>query len=182
MRHFGLFAVGIVMAAQLCAADAVQAQARRGDLIQRIAVEGTNRIDPETVGSYLLVKVGEPYDAATIKQYMGDKRYQDLEARRKHLEQGKFATNLWRIPSLKGNSKEKCGHPSQKPLKLIERIILSSTDPGDLILDPFLGSGTTAVIAERHGRGWLGIETDPAYIEIAKGRLGGSGQADLIAI
>ena len=126
--------------------------------------------------------VREPYDAATIKQYMGDKRYQDLEARRKHLEQGKFATNLWRIPSLKGNSKEKCGHPSQKPLKLIERIVLSSTDPGDLILDPFLGSGTTAVIAERHGRGWLGIETDPAYIEIAKGRLGGSGQAELIAV
>jgi outer membrane protein insertion porin family len=68
VRHFGLFAVGIVMAAQLCAADAVQAQARRGDLIQRIAVEGTNRIDPETVGSYLLVKVGEPYDAAKVDQ------------------------------------------------------------------------------------------------------------------
>jgi outer membrane protein insertion porin family len=56
------------MAAQLCAADAVQAQARRGDIIQRIAVEGTNRIDPETVGSYLLVKVGEPYDAAKVDQ------------------------------------------------------------------------------------------------------------------
>jgi outer membrane protein insertion porin family len=68
VRHFGLFAAGIVMAAQLCAADAVQAQARRGDLITRIAVEGTNRIDPETVGSYLLVKVGEPYDPAKVDQ------------------------------------------------------------------------------------------------------------------
>lgn len=68
MRHFGLFAAGIVMAAQLCAADTVQAQARRGDLIQRIAVEGTNRIDPETVGSYLQIKVGEPYDPAKVDQ------------------------------------------------------------------------------------------------------------------
>jgi outer membrane protein insertion porin family len=63
-----LFAAGIVVAASLCAAETVQAQARRGDVIQRIAVEGTNRIDPETVGSYLLVKVGEPYDAAKVDQ------------------------------------------------------------------------------------------------------------------
>ena len=68
MRHFGLFAAGIVVAASFCAAETVQAQARRGDIIQRIAVEGTNRIDPETVGSYLLVKVGEPYDAAKVDQ------------------------------------------------------------------------------------------------------------------
>ena len=68
MRLFGLFAAGIVVAATLCAAETVQAQARRGDIIQRIAVEGTNRIDPETVGSYLLVKVGEPYDAAKVDQ------------------------------------------------------------------------------------------------------------------
>lgn len=56
------------MAAALCAAGTVQAQARRGDAIQRIAVEGTNRIDPETVGSYLQVKVGEPFDPAKIDQ------------------------------------------------------------------------------------------------------------------
>ncbi len=68
MRHFGLFAAGVVVAAQLCAADTVQAQARRGDIIVRIAVEGTNRIDPETVGSYLLFKVGEPYDAGKVDQ------------------------------------------------------------------------------------------------------------------
>ncbi|MFO0987855.1 MAG: outer membrane protein assembly factor BamA [Alphaproteobacteria bacterium] len=68
MRHFGLFAAGIAMAAQVCAVDAVQAQARRGDVIQRVAVEGTNRIDPETVGSYLQIKVGEPYDAAKVDQ------------------------------------------------------------------------------------------------------------------
>lgn len=115
--------------------------------------------------------VREPYDEATIRQYLKDPRYKDLAARRRHLEEGKFATNLWRIPSLKGNSKEKCGHPSQKPIKLIERIVLSSSEPGDLVLDPFLGSGTTAVVAERHGRRWLGIETDANYIGIAEERL-----------
>lgn len=68
MRHFGLFAAGIAVAAQICAVDSVQAQARRGDIIQRIAVEGTNRIDPETVGSYLQFKVGESYDPAKVDQ------------------------------------------------------------------------------------------------------------------
>jgi site-specific DNA-methyltransferase (adenine-specific) len=87
--------------------------------------------------------VREPYDVKTVKEYLRDKRYKNLAARRRQLAAGKFATNLWGIPSLKGNSNEKCGHPSQKPVKLIERIVLSSTDPGDLVLDLFSGSGTT---------------------------------------
>lgn len=69
--------------------------------------------------------VREPYDAKTRAEYLRDKRYADRAARERHLTAGKFATNLWRIPSLKGNSGEKCGHPAQKPLKLIERIVLS---------------------------------------------------------
>lgn len=117
--------------------------------------------------------VREPYDAATIATYLKDKRYKDREARSQYLEAGKFATNLWRIPSLKGNSKEKCGHPSQKPIALIERVILSSSDPGDLVLDPFLGSGTTAVVAEYTGRHWLGIERDAAFCELSRSRIDG---------
>ena len=115
--------------------------------------------------------VREPYDTATIKEYLRDKRYHDQAARRRHLAAGKFATNLWRISSLKGHSGEKCGHPSQKPLKLIERIVLASSDPGDLVLDPFLGSGTTAVVAEQHGRHWLGIEMNPNYVRMALQRI-----------
>jgi len=76
-----------------------------------------------------------------------------------------------RVPSLKGSSKEKAGHPSQKPEKLIEHLILSSSRPGDLVLDPFLGSGTTAVVAERLERRWIGIEHNPDYIRIAEERL-----------
>jgi DNA modification methylase len=56
-------------------------------------------------------------------------------------------------------------------VKLIERIVLSSSDPGDLVLDPFLGSGTTAVVAERHGRLWLGIEKNSACVKMAAKRI-----------
>jgi DNA modification methylase len=115
--------------------------------------------------------VREPYDDATIAQYARDKRYKDEAARLSHLQKGKYATNLWRIPSLKGSSKEKVGHPSQKPLALIERIVLSSTMPGDLIIDPFLGSGTTAVVAERLSRSWIGIEVSPEYAALAEQRI-----------
>ena len=112
-----------------------------------------------------------PYDAATVQKYLRDKRYKDLDARRAHLEKGTFATNILRVPSLKGNSKEKCGHPSQKPLGLIEKLITCSTDAGDLVIDPFLGSGTTAAAAQRLKRKWIGIERDSNYIKIAKTRL-----------
>ncbi|MCF7789797.1 MAG: site-specific DNA-methyltransferase [Prosthecobacter sp.] len=112
-----------------------------------------------------------PYDAATIELYLRDKRYKDKVARRAHLESGKFATNILRVPSLKGISKEKCGHPSQKPLGLIEKLIACSTDAGDLVIDPFLGSGTTAAAAMRLQRRWIGIEANAEYVRIAKQRV-----------
>ncbi len=112
-----------------------------------------------------------PYDAATIELYLRDNRYKDKAARRDHLEKGKFATNILRVPSLKGASKEKCGHPSQKPIDLIEKLVACSTDVGDLVLDPFLGSGTTAAAAQRLNRQWIGIERDERYIAITQERL-----------
>jgi DNA modification methylase len=68
-------------------------------------------------------------------------------------------------------SKEKVGHPSQKPKDLIERIIKSSSRPGDLVIDPFLGSGTTAVMAEKLKRRWIGIEKSEEYVKLAQSRL-----------
>ena len=116
--------------------------------------------------------VREPYDRATREKYARDTRYKDRGARLLHLNKGKKATNLWRLPSLKGSSLEKCGHPSQKPEKLIERIMLSSSRPGELVLDPFLGSGTTAAVAARLGRACIGIERDDGYVKMAQERLG----------
>ncbi|MDQ3750486.1 MAG: site-specific DNA-methyltransferase [Acidobacteriota bacterium] len=118
------------------------------------------------------------YGDETIKQYLKDKRYKDLDARRIHLEKGKYATNILRVPSLKGSSKEKVGHPSQKPIKLIEMLVQSATREGDLVLDPFLGSGTTALVCQNLNRNFTGIEIEQKYIEITESRLQ-KPQADL---
>lgn len=115
--------------------------------------------------------VREPYSSEKIETYLRDKRYKDRDARMKHLLAGKFATNILRVPSLKGLSKEKCGHPSQKPVDLVAKLIACATDEGDLVLDPFLGSGTTAVVAESLGRRWRGIEVNPIFVELARQRI-----------
>ena len=112
-----------------------------------------------------------PYNDETIQSYLRDKRYKDKEARRAHLQKGKFATNILRVPSLKGSSKEKIGHPSQKPIKLIRDLVMCSTRQSDKVLDPFLGSGTTAEACEVLGRSWLGIEAQAEYARIAEFRL-----------
>lgn len=62
-------------------------------------------------------------------------------------------------------------HNTQKPLKLIQRVLLTASNEGDLILDPFLGSGTTAVAAEELGRKWVGIEKDKKSVELANNRV-----------
>ena len=84
--------------------------------------------------------------------------------------------DLWVLPVVQGKErvKDKTGraaHPTQKPENLLERVILASSNKGDIVLDPFLGSGTTAFVAQKLGRKWIGIETDDNYIKIAQKRL-----------
>ncbi|MBL6996547.1 DNA methyltransferase [Desulfobacula sp.] len=68
---------------------------------------------------------------------------------------GKLMDDVWRIPTINNMAKERIGYPSQKPESLLERIILASSNPGDLIMDVFAGSGTTAGVAEKLGRRWI---------------------------
>src|SRR5215472_8714619 len=92
--------------------------------------------------------VRRPLDPATLKIYKRDKR---LNA--ESLEKGINPTNVWKIPRLNGNSKERVGHPTQKPRELIERLVLSLSYPGSTVLDFFAGSGVSARVAienERH--------------------------------
>ncbi|MGR4000414.1 MAG: DNA methyltransferase [Alphaproteobacteria bacterium] len=82
----------------------------------------------------------------------------------------------WHLPICNGKERLRDGngdkvHPTQKPEALLYRIILGCSRPGQLILDPFLGSGTTAVVARRLGRDWIGIEQNPEYIAAAEERL-----------
>ncbi len=83
----------------------------------------------------------------------------------------KGETDVWDIPSLNNMAKERTGYPTQKPLALYERIIEASSNPGDLVLDPFCGSGTTLVAAQRLGRHWIGIDSNASAVETARERL-----------
>ncbi len=66
--------------------------------------------------------------------------------------------DYWDIPALRGNQPETVGFPTQKPLPLYERMILASSKPGDIVLDPFAGCATTCIAAEKNGRKWVGID------------------------
>jgi site-specific DNA-methyltransferase (adenine-specific)/adenine-specific DNA-methyltransferase len=76
------------------------------------------------------------------------------------------------ISHLNQRDPERTGYATQKPEALLERIVLASSNPGDLVLDPFCGSGTTLAVAKAHGRRWIGIDASEAAIEIARRRLG----------
>ena len=84
---------------------------------------------------------------------------------------GKKINDVIRIPLLSATSKERVGYPTQKPEALIERLILASSNPGDLVLDPVCGSGTSCVVAERLGRKWIGIDSSMKACVLAKKRI-----------
>lgn len=79
--------------------------------------------------------------------------------------------DVFEIPVLCNGTAEKTYHPTQKPTDLIRRLMLASSKPGQLVVDPFAGSGTTAVIAEETGRRWLACDNDARYVGIARARL-----------
>ena len=79
---------------------------------------------------------------------------------------GKQMKDVWET-SLTKPSEKKCGkHPTQKPMELLAKIILASTDEGDLILDPFNGSGTTGIVANKLNRKYIGIEKEKEYLDL----------------
>jgi hypothetical protein len=94
----------------------------------------------------------------------------------KQFNQGKQLGSVWRIPLCVGEERlrDESGkklHPTQKPEELLRRIILASSDPGDIVLDPFAGSGTTAAVAKQLHRHWIGIEQDATYVQAARRRV-----------
>ncbi len=84
---------------------------------------------------------------------------------------GKQMKSVWEFTAPKNDEKEFGKHPTQKPVALLERIILASTQDGALILDPFAGSSTTGVAALLHNRRFVGVELEPQYLEISAKRL-----------
>ncbi|MCI5134220.1 MAG: site-specific DNA-methyltransferase [Candidatus Electrothrix sp. AW2] len=80
-------------------------------------------------------------------------------------------SDVWDIPYLNPKAKERVGYPTQKPLILLERIVQLVTTKGDIVLDPFCGSGTTCVAATRLGRNYIGIDTSSEAVELSKSRI-----------
>ncbi|MFH1824183.1 MAG: site-specific DNA-methyltransferase [Candidatus Firestonebacteria bacterium] len=94
----------------------------------------------------------------------------------KKYNQGKQLKDVWEFPLVQGFERikgedGKTSHPTQKPLKLFRRLIEMGTNKGDIVLDPFIGIGTTAIAAKELDRKWIGIEINKKYIEIANKRI-----------
>jgi site-specific DNA-methyltransferase (adenine-specific) len=107
-----------------------------------------------------------PYDAETKKA-----RSRSIFVGAKWLELGYNPKDLWSVSRLHREHPERADHPTQKPLEIIERMVKASCPPGGVILDPFMGSGTTAVAAKRCGRNYVGFELNSDYCGVIEKRL-----------
>ena len=84
---------------------------------------------------------------------------------------GKNPADVWEIPNVKNNHPEKTKHPCQFPIELIERLVLSMTNPGDIVLDPYLGVGSALCAAVIHNRKGYGSDIMKEYLDIAEERI-----------
>ncbi|MBL8153972.1 MAG: site-specific DNA-methyltransferase [Anaerolineae bacterium] len=109
------------------------------------------------------------------KKSQAQKRYTFNYQAMKQMNEAKQMRSDWLIPLCRGKERLSVNgqkvHATQKPEALLYRVILSSSNPGDVILDPFFGTGTSGAVARKLGRHYIGIERDPAYIEAAAARL-----------
>jgi site-specific DNA-methyltransferase (adenine-specific)/modification methylase len=103
------------------------------------------------------------------------KRYTFNYHAMKHLNDDKQMQNVWQIPLCSGVERLKIdgkkAHSTQKPEALLYRVIMASSNPGDVVLDPFFGSGTTGAVAKRLHRHYIGIEQQADYVALARARI-----------
>jgi site-specific DNA-methyltransferase (adenine-specific) len=124
--------------------------------------------------TFNLDAVREPYAEATMERfehYIGNKRYGKDYGIQQLNPLGKHPDDWWEIQPIAPSAKERLGYPTQKPEKLLERIILASTNEDSWILDPFCGCGTTVAVAERLKRKWVGIDISMLAINVIHKRL-----------
>lgn len=113
-----------------------------------------------------LDSVRVPYTEEQLQLALKDKRLNP-----ENTQKGKNPTNVWEIGRLNGNSKERVGHPTQKPLEIIDRFVKSLSYPGAIVLDFFAGSGTVGRVCITEGRHCLMCDSDPASIDYFKKHL-----------
>ena len=138
---------------------------RRHDVILRYAKSDKYHFVPDAVRiPYQAEGIGRTDDAMWGKHKGTDKIYKPHPL-------GKVPEDWWPMNILNANDPERLGYPTQKPLALIERIIKASSNPGDVVLDPFCGCGTTTHAAEKHGRQWVGVDVSAFAIELIRDRI-----------
>lgn len=104
--------------------------------------------------------VREPFDEKTKETYRKDKRLNPMS-----IEKGRNPTNVWQMPRLNGNSKERVGHPTQKPRMVIQRLVRALSYPGSIVLDFFAGSGISTRVSIEEGRHSICCDSDPKFIQ-----------------
>lgn len=120
----------------------------------------------------------EPPSASTLKTW-GTKRQNAVVASGRRLRsstgeeesRGVPMGDVWSVPILAPMSKERTGYPTQKPMNLLKRLISATTNPGDIVIDPMCGSGTTLQAARDLGRRYIGIDSSPVAFQVASNRL-----------
>ena len=120
--------------------------------------------------NYKFEKLFQPFSEKTIHRKISVDGITNLGEKR-DLEKGIVMHDVWEIPYIHSQSKERLGYPTQKPEALLERIIKASSNEGDIILDPFCGCGTTITVAEKLKRKWIGIDITHLAVSLMKHRL-----------
>jgi hypothetical protein len=122
---------------------------------------------------------------STLKTFGTRKQRADFSSghRRPGIEAGETPgpplSDVWEVGVIAAIGRERLGYPTQKPEALLERVLLASTDAGDVVLDPFCGAGTTIAVAARLGRRWIGIDTSHLALGLVKHRLAAALGPDL---
>lgn len=129
----------------------------------------------ETINWFTKAQKGYTFNLDPIRvpqKYPGKKYFKGPKAGQYSCNpRGKNPGDVWDIPNVKHNHVEKTEHPCQFPVELVERLVLALTKKGDLVFDPFVGVGSSAVAAIMHGRRAAGADTQPNYIATAKERV-----------
>ena len=127
-------------------------------------VEGENTHNPQK----------ESWTKSTLKKWQSDSNgiYRMNNGKKYYIDpEGKLIDNVWEI-TLSSRSRERLGYPTQKPVALLSRLIAASSNPGDIVLDPFCGCATACVAAQKLERRWIGIDVEPQAVELCRRRLG----------
>jgi DNA modification methylase len=129
--------------------------------------------------------VRQEYAPATkerFKHYIGNVRGDHDFGEQELNPQGKHPDDVWEISIVAPSAKDRLGYPTQKPEELLRRVVLASSNPGDVVLDPFAGCGTTLVVAHQHKRQWIGIDISPTAVNLMARRMKKVGAADIKTI